>query len=118
MDIRQVVVLVQPMVPMPHRLPPEVACARLLLASLDGGLALLVVLHVRQHGREQHERGRRPGEPEHVDTEWLVGELLRLAACGRQDPHLHPLLGLLVGLDFIRLPVRQEAERAIVAEAG
>ena len=58
MRVRHVVVLVQPVIPVPHRLLAEVARAGLLLAPLGRGLALLVVLDVRQHRRQQRERGR------------------------------------------------------------
>src|SRR5690349_18967712 len=118
MHERKVVVLVQPLVPMPHRLGAEATRARPALRSLRSGLALLVVRHVGEHRREVHQAIGAPREAKARHAEWLVGELARLAAVGGKQPYLHASFRVLVGLYFVRLAVREEAERAVVAEAG
>ena len=57
--VGHVVVLVQPVVPVPHRLLAEVSRTRVLLAPLAGGFALLVVLDARQYRRKQCQHGAR-----------------------------------------------------------
>ncbi len=118
MRIRHVVVLVQPMIPVPHRLLREVTRARSAsCVARPRSRAACRAATSCSTGASSTSARRCPGEPERLDAERLVGQLLRLAARGRQDPHLHPLFGLFVRLDLVRLSVRQEAERAVMAEA-
>jgi hypothetical protein len=77
-------VLVQPAVPVAHRLAAEVARAGAFLGPLGGRLALLVVRHAREHRREQHHAIGAGGEAKALHAQRLVGELPRLAAFGRQ----------------------------------
>ena len=111
-------VLVQPVVPVPHRLAREAAQARSLLGALGRGFALLVVRDAGQHRREQRHAVGARREPERRHAERFVGQLARLAAVGRQQPDLHPLVSRVVGLALVRLPVGQETQRAVVPEAG
>jgi hypothetical protein len=111
-------VLVQPAVPIPHRLPAEVARAGALLRAIDGRLALLVVRNAREHRREQHHAIRAGRKAEALHAQRFVGELPRLAAFGRQQPDLHALLGVFVGLDVVGLAIGEEAQGAVMAEAG
>ena len=111
-------VLVQPVVPVPHRLAREAAQARSLLCALGGGFALLVVRDAGQHRREQRHAVSARRELERRHAEWFVGQLARLAAVGWQQPDLHALVGRVVGLALVRLPIRQETQRAVVPEAG
>jgi hypothetical protein len=116
--VGEVRVLVQPVIPVPYRLHGEVARARSVLAVLRGGLALLVVRDAGDYRRVVAEAIRSLGKPERLDAKRLVGQLARLAAIGGQEPDLHALLGFLVGLHLVRLAIGEEAERAVVAEAG
>ena len=105
--------VVEPLVPMACRLARQAPPARTVLALLGSGRSLLLERNARQHRREQHQPVRSPREAKGGHPERLVGQLLRLAALRRQQPHLHPLVGLLVGFDVYGLTVRQERERAV-----
>ena len=42
--------------------------------------------------------------------------MARLTTGGRQYPNLHPLVGIVIGLDFVWQPVREKSELAVVAK--
>ena len=57
------------------------------------------------------------GEPERFDPEWFIGQLVRFAAAGRQDPGLAAILGVLASsIDDICL--QATAERGLVVPAN
>ncbi len=67
--------------------------------------------------RSQHDQPIRfLRELKRVDAERFVGHLLGLAARSRQQPNLHALVGIVVGLDFVRLAVRQKRKCAVAPE--
>src|SRR5688500_19190184 len=91
MRIRHILVLVQPVIPVPHRLTAKVPRARSLFLALFRGFSLLVVFDAGEHRRQHNQTIGLSGKLEIVDAEWLIGQLLRFTARSRQKPDLHSL---------------------------
>jgi hypothetical protein len=67
---------------MAHRLLDKAPRIRSFLGALSHGLTLFVVGNVWEHRRQQDKACGAFGKLECLDTERLIGQLLRLAAAG------------------------------------